>query len=450
MPTAVHSEAALKLDFIVVGGGLSGFSVAHVLAKAGHRVRVLEKLPALGAPSGGLRVPPNMSKLLKKWVGAEELAKSAVLNVATPWYDLHTGERMGVAQWRPAVMAETGGDFLLMKHEDIHRMVYRLAVNSGAKVEFGVPVESVSPGDSKPTVKLSTGEILTADIIIGADGATSIVRPVVVGEEDDPKPSGFTIFGTTIPAAAMMEDPELARLVQANEWPIMMGTHRSLCAHPVRAKTEFAVQMYWPDADAGTPEDAGESWYDIVPTSTIDFSNLSPMVQRMLKLTPNLYRTRWMTREHEIDEWIDESGQIVLIGEAAHPWFPGGTYGPSMALEDAVVFGTLFTNLSSRAQIPTFLNAYQEIRLNRTTAVNNTDISNAAFMRLAPGPEKDARDADIRLARDEWDDGSLKTEFEGLAGVFCYEAEDAAQEWWVTWGRYHLRDSVQFNTEQTS
>ena len=55
------------------------------------------------------------------------------------------------------------------------------------------------------------------------------------------------------------------------------------------------------------------------------------------------------------------------------------------------------------------------------------DISNAAFVRLPPGPERDARDADIRLARDEWDDGSLKHEFEGLAGLFCYEAEDAAQ-----------------------
>lgn len=76
-----------------------------------------------------------MSKILKKWAGGEELAKTAVLNIATPWYDcecahcfsrraeeltiarrlVHTGEKMGAAQWRPAVMAETGGDFLLMK-----------------------------------------------------------------------------------------------------------------------------------------------------------------------------------------------------------------------------------------------------------------------------------------------------------------------------------------------
>lgn len=35
--------------------------------------------------------------------------------------------------------------------------------------------------------------------------------------------------------------------------------------------------MYWPDEDAGTPNDATESWYDIVPTSTVDFSQLGPM-----------------------------------------------------------------------------------------------------------------------------------------------------------------------------
>ena len=67
--------------------GLAGLSAAYTLSKAGHKVRLLEKQPALGVPAAGVRVPPNMSKLFKKWVGAEELNKTAVLNVATPWYD---------------------------------------------------------------------------------------------------------------------------------------------------------------------------------------------------------------------------------------------------------------------------------------------------------------------------------------------------------------------------
>ena len=113
-------------------------------------MRVLEKLPTLGTPCGGLRVPPNMSKILKKWAGGEELAKTAVLNVATPWYDrtypndlmrypsanpsaclvVHTGERMGAALWRQEVMSETGGDFLLMKVLQFRVELYRLTVES--------------------------------------------------------------------------------------------------------------------------------------------------------------------------------------------------------------------------------------------------------------------------------------------------------------------------------
>ena len=98
-----------------------------------------------------------------------------------------------------------------------------------------------------------------------------------------------------------------------------------------------------------------------------------------------------------------------------------------MALEDAVVFGTLFQKLSSLDQLSTFLNAYQEIREGRTTEVNKNEASAAAFCRLPPGPMRDARNAEMRLSRDEWDDGSMKKEFEGIAGLFGYEAEDAAQ-----------------------
>ena len=126
-------------------------------------------------------------------------------------------------------------------------MLYDQAIRSGAKVDFGITVEAVVPGDPNPTGKLSTGETLTADIVIGADGPRSIVRPVVLDQEDDVKPSGLTVFGATLPAAEMMKDPELAALVQADEvstsawlanpklnpytlqWPIMMGTGRSLC-----------------------------------------------------------------------------------------------------------------------------------------------------------------------------------------------------------------------------
>lgn len=97
-----------------------------------------------------------------------------------------------------------------------------------------------------------------------------------------------------------------------------------------------------------------------------------------------------------------------------------------MALEDAVVLGTLFGHLKKPEQISAFINAFQEIREDRTKVVNNVDVSNAKLVRLPPGPERDARDSSIRQSRKDWDDGTLRQEFEGVAALFAYEAPDAA------------------------
>lgn len=97
-----------------------------------------------------------------------------------------------------------------------------------------------------------------------------------------------------------------------------------------------------------------------------------------------------------------------------------------MALEDAAVFAALFSRLRREDQIGPFVSAYQEIREARTVEVRRMDVSNAAMVRMPPGPEREQRDASIRHARGEWDDGVLQREFEGVAALFGYEALDAA------------------------
>ncbi len=65
--------------------GVGGLAVAYMLSRAGHRVQVLEKR-RLDVPSGGQRVPPNCSKILRQWVGEEELWKVATRCVGTPMH----------------------------------------------------------------------------------------------------------------------------------------------------------------------------------------------------------------------------------------------------------------------------------------------------------------------------------------------------------------------------
>ncbi len=108
-----------------------------------------------------------------------------------------------------------------------------------------------------------------------------------------------------------------------------------------------------------------------------------------------------------------------------------------MAVEDAVVFGSLFSHLSMMDQIPSFLGAYQELRYRRCELVKGADVANARMVTLPDGPDAEKRDSDMRAKNDDWgDEGALKDQFEEIAEIFVYDAGDAAEEWWVNWGRF--------------
>ena len=44
-------------------------------------------------------------------------------------------------------------------------------------------------------------------------------------------------------------------------------------------------------------------------------------IQRLVGMAPHLIRTQYMSRAEGIDDWVDASGRIVLLGDAAHPSF---------------------------------------------------------------------------------------------------------------------------------
>ncbi|KAI8985783.1 FAD/NAD-P-binding domain-containing protein [Trametes punicea] len=444
----IDRTAALPLDFLVIGGGIGGLAVAYVLSKAGHRVRVLEKRD-LNVSGGGHRVPPNLSKILRHWVGEEELMKVSTRCVGSPFHNLRTGDLVGYLHWKPAVMAETGGDFLLMHHDDIVRMLYNLATGAGARVDFHTEVTAVHPGSDSvpnPSVTLANGDVLTADMIVGADGYRSLVREVVLDEEDMAKPGGMILYTGVVNAEHLLKDPELRPYALSDEWAIWMGPHQS------RAKKEFFFHVYSWQND-GQEQAGQENWEELVPTEKLNIQDHGPKVQRFIKMAPHLIRTRFMTRS-TIDDWVDYTGRIVLLGDAAHPSFPGGSHPASMAVEDAVVFGSLFSHLRTLDQIPSFTSAYQELRQRRCELVKQADIANAHMVSMPDGPLAQARDEDMRRRKDEWDEGTLKAQFEEIAEIFLYDAGDAAEEWWVNWGRFsetareqpHVVDFSNFTT----
>lgn len=96
----------------------------------------------------------------------------------------------------------------------------------------GCRVTSVDP--LKPSVILDSGEEVTADVVIGADGIRSVVRDIVVGHAQNVRYTGDSAYRFTIPAEDLLSDQDLAPLVN----------HLSVWAGPQKHLVVYGIVMY--------------------------------------------------------------------------------------------------------------------------------------------------------------------------------------------------------------
>ena len=109
---------------------------------------------------------------------------------------MYTGEPIGHLQWSEDVLKETGADFLLMHHSDLLRLLYNLAISVGVTVNFNSRVSTIDVNEDteKVEVKLKNGRVFGADVVVGADGYSSIVRTVVEGQADHGTDTGISVY----------------------------------------------------------------------------------------------------------------------------------------------------------------------------------------------------------------------------------------------------------------
>ncbi|KIJ62941.1 hypothetical protein HYDPIDRAFT_41632 [Hydnomerulius pinastri MD-312] len=112
-PTYERTE--LAIDFLVVGGGIAGLSCAIALRRVGHRVVVLERhgdADISKMSHGGIRLPPNVSKILFHWGLEDGLRAVSVSSEAIEIDKYDTGELLGTHLWEDEIIKETGGEYL--------------------------------------------------------------------------------------------------------------------------------------------------------------------------------------------------------------------------------------------------------------------------------------------------------------------------------------------------
>lgn len=93
-----------------------------------------------------------------------------------------------------------------------------------AEILTGKPVISIDTENA--TIKMKDGSELKADLIIGADGIKSVVRPFVVGNNFSAKPSNHSAYRCLISAEKIRNDEQLNFLLKQTGVTIFLGEDR--------------------------------------------------------------------------------------------------------------------------------------------------------------------------------------------------------------------------------
>ncbi|KAH9021032.1 FAD/NAD-P-binding domain-containing protein [Lactarius hengduanensis] len=431
---AAAKKATLRIRFVIVGGGAAGLACAVALRRVGHQVIVLEKdLNFVGSSKRrGIRMPPNMTKIFNYWGMSGD-----VDDIGTPVdrliiSRLENAYLLGIHQWEYELVQEAGGEFTAVSHYRLRKLLLEAALELGAVIRTNAEVVEIA-ADCR-SLRLASGEVIQADVIIGADGNRGLCRKLLC-PNDPPNGTGVMLFDSVIPGDSIRADPELSSLLQreqVSQWAWFGHERASLCC-PIGPSQDLDLAFHFYAIDDG----ATEGWDDILSPEQFApyLSGTEPRIQKLGRLARPT-RVRMMERTFP-EEWVHETGRLVIVGSAAHPFPPAVMYGPSMSLEDASVLAKLFSHLGREEQIRSFLYAFQNLREGRCQSNRALDIGNIKFMMVPTGEMTEMRDKMMRARYDQGrnvlEDGTV-AQWDRNRELFGYDAEDEADNWWVQWG----------------
>ena len=342
---------------LIVGGGVGGLAVALAFARTGATVTVIEQAAALTDIGAGIQITPNGARVLAGLglVGAATLRglrAQAVVPV-----DGLTGRALAGFD----LTALAGPPYRFFHRADLIGILADAARAAGVQMRLGQPVTACGPG---PQAVLAQGDRLTGDLLIGADGVHSVLRP----DLNKPAParfSGQAAWRSTIAAKA----PPQARI-----W-MLPGRHVVTYPLPGGRLNIVAVreQAAW----------AAEGWThpDSPDTLRAAFADACPDLRALLA---QVTQTRaWGLFLHPVAAcWHDDDR--ALLGDAAHPTLPFLAQGANLALEDAFVLARI---CDGHTALPDALAWYQTARAPRVTRAIAAAQANAALYHLS-GPRR--------------------------------------------------------------
>jgi len=162
----------MRYDAIVVGAGPSGSACAALLSEKGCRVLLLDKEKFPRDKPCGDAVGGKALNVLARLGLERELKKEGFLRNSGLVFSSPSGEEVEIPLL--AEGGETGGGFVC-KRKDFDDIVFRNAKRKCEVLEGQEVIDLLSENGKVAGVKTKDGKEFFAKLVVGADGATSVV-----------------------------------------------------------------------------------------------------------------------------------------------------------------------------------------------------------------------------------------------------------------------------------
>ncbi|GAA5982305.1 hypothetical protein JCM11641_002003 [Rhodosporidiobolus odoratus] len=387
---AVDAQPKTGISAIVVGAGIAGLTCAIELALNGHGpITCYESVSKFSRIGDTIGIMPNAGKIVGRWPNFFDTLDP--LCGHSRGISIYRWDGKHIVDQKPPPLVpkelETEEERLRREAEekatrespafdahrgDLHQTLLDYAISVGVDVRQGVSVGAYEETDHGASVIID-GVPHTADVVIAADGVKSKAREIVLGYVDQPKASGYAIFRAFFDGDRIRANPKCAHLVAdgIDQRNVFVGPDLHFIAAGVKGTKEFSWVLTHLDS-----ADVTESW--VAPGKLEDalktVEGWNEVVREVIACTPPEGLLDWkLVFRDPLPTWVSQKGRICLLGDAAHPHLPTSIQGASQGMEDATAIANTL-RLAGKADIPTALRVYQDLRYDRTVATQQLGV----------------------------------------------------------------------------
>lgn len=373
-------SAADSRRIAVVGAGIGGLTLAIALRQYGIGCDVYEQTAELREVGAAVALSANATRFFQQFGLTSQLAARWCEVSALVFRDGRSGRVIGKHEVGTAYRHRFGAPYVGIHRADLQAILSE-AVGID-RIRLSKRLVDIDDRGAHAVLRFADGSTADADLVIGADGARSVVRRLMLGY-DDALYSGCSGFRGIVPIDRVPSLPDPSAL----QFWIGPGGH--LLHYPMGNDflNFLLVERHptpWPQRDWIMPATEGDQLRH--------FAQWHPAVVEMITAKP--ISDRWgLFHRPPLGRWT--KGRMTLLGDAAHQLAPHHGQGANQSIEDAIVLAARLRE-SGSAPLAVVLERYEKLRRGRTRKVQYASISTADILHLPDGDNADRRNA--RLA----------------------------------------------------